>query len=85
MSPAAANRLILIDAAQIASYDGGLEVETSINAAIEMSDDPSDGAAARVSAFQTNITVLKLLKFTNWQNLASDAVGFLTLPAGTTA
>lgn len=80
ISPAAANRLVLVDAFAIAAFDGGLEIETSENAAVQMADTPTAGASPLVSAFQTNAVVLRALHFLHWIRLRSDAAAYLELP-----
>ena len=87
VSPGAGNRLILIDAAEIAHNDDGLEVESSNVASVELLDNPTNNSAtgtgtALVSAWQTGMLIVKLIRFVNWQKLRGDAVGFIELPIG---
>jgi hypothetical protein len=86
-SPAAAANLILIDAAQLAVADDGLDVALGRHVAIEMSDGPSMSSAAPtavsvVSAWQAGAAALKLTRYLSWALLRDDAVGHLALPIG---
>jgi hypothetical protein len=83
----AAQRLILVDAAELAFSDGGVEIRRSENAAIEMVDNPGGNASTPtatqvVSAFQTNAVVLRYTRYLSWKVLQDDAVAFIELPAG---
>jgi len=83
-SPAAGRNIILIDADQIATYDGGVEVAPSEDAAVEMSDAPTNNAvtgagAQLVSLFQTGAAGVRLTQTCDWRLLADDAVGFVAL------
>jgi HK97 family phage major capsid protein len=85
LSKAAANRLILIDAASLAVVDLGLEVGRSQQTSIQMLDNPTNNAATGtgttlVSAFQSNMIVLRFLRWLHWLKLLDDAVAYLELP-----
>jgi hypothetical protein len=87
VSPVAAEKLILIDAAEIAISDEGLEIAMSQQAAIEMSDNPTNNSAtptatSLVSAFQANAGVLRVVRYLSWVTLTEDAVAFVELPIG---
>ncbi|MGE3508425.1 MAG: phage major capsid protein [Vicinamibacterales bacterium] len=77
-SPAAGNRLVLIDGAQIVVSDEGMTVDKSDVAAIELDDAPS-GSGQLVAAMQTNSTFLKVLRYIDWRTVNDDAVAFLEL------
>jgi HK97 family phage major capsid protein len=80
VSPAATNRLVLVDASCLAVVDDGLTVDRSTSSAVQLSTTPSAGAAALVSAFQGNLAFLKFVRRIFWKLLASDAVAYLELP-----
>ena len=82
ISPSAAANVILIDAAEVAVSDQGLETFSSQNASIQMVDNPSTGATNVTSAFQNNMTVLKLIRYVSWALLRADAAAYLELPIG---
>jgi len=87
IAPEAGPNLILVDAAQIAISDGGLEVAVSENASVQMDDSPTMSSVTPtavnvVSAFQTNTAVLKFTRFLSWALLREDAVAFIELPIG---
>jgi HK97 family phage major capsid protein len=78
-SPAAGNKLILLDTDAMVMFDGGIEVSRSDVASIEMSDGPANNAAtgagaSLVSMFQTNTAAVKLVQVCDWKLLADDAV-----------
>ncbi len=88
LSPAAANTIILIDAAHLVVVDELLEVASSTAAAIEMSDTPMNSAATGagaqlVSGWQTNTAFVRAVRYLWWAVTAADAVAFTTttLPA----
>ena len=82
VSPAAGDRLILVDAAELAVTDGGLTVEPAYEAAVQLTDSPVNGPATLVSAFQTNSVVVRYVRYLSWVLLANDAVAFIELPIG---
>ena len=87
IAPEAGANLILIDAAQLVIHDGGLEVGSSLHAAVQMDDAPTMHAVTPtatnvVSAFQTNTAVLRCTRFLSWALLDPDAVAFIELPIG---
>jgi hypothetical protein len=53
---------LLFDASRIAANKGSIDIQRSENAAIQMMDNPVDGAAQVVSAFQTNSVFIRLLR-----------------------
>ena len=82
---AADHHLILVDASQLAVVDHGLLVESAKYASVEMSDTPANSAAAGqganlVSAFQTDVAFLRLIRYLWWTLVTDDAVGFIELP-----
>ena len=79
-SAAAGNRLVLVDAGALVVVDEGLDVQGSRQAAIQMSDAPSVGAANVVSAFQTGVALVKIQRFIHWTLLTDDAVAFTEIP-----
>jgi HK97 family phage major capsid protein len=87
LSRSAANLLVLVDAAQLAVTDLGLDVERSENATIQLLDDPTNNSAtatptALVSAYQANAVVLRFIRWVSWLKLADDAAAFIELPIG---
>ncbi len=79
ISPAAANRLILLDAAELAATDDGLEIDSAEGVSIEMVDTPTVGATTLTSAFQANAVVLRFTRFVHWAKLRDDAAGFIEI------
>ena len=79
-SAAAGNRLILLDAAELAIYDGPINVERSGVASLAMSDSPSS-PASQTSLFQTDAVGVKLEYATSWALLSDDGAAALELTA----
>ena len=71
------NLVILANAAEIfLSDEGGVSIEASREASLEMSDTPT-GAGSVVSMYQTNQIALKAERFVNWQKRRATAVSYL--------
>ena len=79
ISAAAGNRLILVDANQVAVHLGNLETEGSGEASIEMTDSPSSGSAQQTSLWQRTSVCVRLSVTATWALLADDAVSFVEL------
>jgi HK97 family phage major capsid protein len=80
-SPAASNRLILIDAACLGVFDGGLSFDVSQSATIQLNTAPADSAGQVLSSgFQQNLAFVKVLRFVDWTLAYSDAIGYVDLP-----
>ena len=82
VSRAAGARLILLDAALLGVSEAGTEVDASEHAAVQLSDSPTNGAAASVSAFQTNSQILRVVRLVDWKLATTDAISYVTLPIG---
>ena len=85
-SPAAANRIILIDASRLVVVDELLDVASSSVAAIQMDDAPTNNAATGagaqlVSGFQTNSAFVRAVRYIWWALLADNAVAFTEIAA----
>lgn len=84
-SPDSGKMIILANADDIMIADeGGLTVEGSREASIQMADNPSGNAASGtagtanlVSMFQTNSLALKLVRYVNWKKRRSTAVAYI--------
>ena len=89
LSAGAGSRLILLDAAAIAYADGGVEIDRSAQAAIQMLDNPTNSVAGTatnmVSLFQTGSTALRAVRIVNWVKAHSDAVNFIDVSVGSPA
>jgi hypothetical protein len=81
LSSAAGNRLIGIDQQRVLfADDGGIEVDSARQAAIQMDTvptDPPSAATVYVPTWQQNLVALKVLRWLNWQAL-SGAVRVVT-------
>jgi HK97 family phage major capsid protein len=84
-SPDSGKMIILANAGDILIADeGGLTVEASREASIEMTDSPTGDAAAGtagttslVSMFQENAIAMKLVRYINWKKRRSTAVAYI--------
>lgn len=79
VSPAAGNKLVLVDTGELAVSDNGLRVTASQEAAVQMTDSPTAGAAQMISGFQTNTTFLRFVRSVWWAVMRDDAVAFTTI------
>ena len=69
------NIVVLANAAEIfLADDGGVSVEMSNQATIEMSDDPENDSGAQVNMFQTNQIALRAERYINWARGRSSSV-----------
>ncbi len=84
-SPDSGKMIILANANDILmADDGGLTVDASREASIEMTDSPTGNAAAGtagttslVSMFQENSLALKLVRYINWKKRRAEAVQYI--------
>jgi HK97 family phage major capsid protein len=72
------NIVVLVNAAEIfLADDGGVSVDMSNQATIEMSDDPENDTGTQVNMFQTNQIALRAERYINWaRGRASSVVWF---------
>ena len=82
VTPAAGNRLLLVDAAELATFDDGIDVQASDISAIQMADPVTPGATSVVSGFQSGFSTVRLVQLVNWLKLRDDAAGFVALDFG---
>jgi len=69
------NIVALVNAGEIfLADDGGVSVEMSNQATIEMSDDPENDTGAQVNMFQTNQIALRAERYINWARGRSSSV-----------
>lgn len=81
-SEAAANNLIILDPAAVFYADGGLEVDYSEKAMLEMADpatNPTTAAVVFTSLWQQNLVGYRLTRFVSW-GAAPTAVKYSTMP-----
>ena len=87
VSPAASNRLILIDQARIARWQGELEIAASNIGSRRISRQPDDNPTppthtTLTSAFQCDTTVLRFVKYVSWHPIDNDHASFIELDLG---
>jgi HK97 family phage major capsid protein len=73
--------IVLIDAAEIFLNEGGIELDATDRATIEMSTSASDPVTASTvltSLWQQNLLAVKIVRFLNWQRRREGAVAYLT-------
>jgi HK97 family phage major capsid protein/HK97 family phage prohead protease len=72
--------VVLCDPTQIMlADDGGVTIDMSNQASVEMSDAPSGGATSLVSLWQNNLVGLRAERFINWRTRHSGAVQVITM------
>lgn len=84
-SPDSGHMLILAKSSDILfADDGGLEIDASREASVEMTDTPTGDAAAGtagttslVSMFQTKSVAVRAVRFINWKKRRSTAVSYI--------
>jgi hypothetical protein len=76
------DRLIALDASQILyADDGGIEVDVSNNATVQLDSAPTDptvAATVLVSLFQLNLIGLKVTRFVTWKRVQTSAVRYIS-------
>lgn len=79
-SPAtgAGQRLILAKASEILlADDGGVTIDVSREASLQMDSAPTAGATELVSLWQNNMVALRAERFINWKRRRLQAVGYI--------
>ncbi len=80
------NVVILLNPKEIfLADDGGVTVDMSNEASIEMSDDPANESGTVVSMYQTNQVALRAERFINWARGRTSAVAWLDAAAWSAA
>jgi hypothetical protein len=66
--------IALIDQAEVLlADDGGVRVDSSGEAAVQMLSDPSSSAAAQVPLWQNNLVAVRMERMINWAPVHSAA------------
>jgi len=78
-SAAALNHIIILDPEAVFYADGGLEVQYSREAALDMSDTPTSPATTIVSLWQHDLVGFRVLRFASF-GAAPDAVMYTVMP-----
>jgi hypothetical protein len=82
VSGSVGDRLIALDASQILySDDGGLDVDVSRSATVQVDSAPTDptvAATVLLSLFQLNMVGLKITRFATWKRVRAGAVYYIS-------
>jgi hypothetical protein len=70
-----------VDADRVLLAGGGVAIDVTVAASLQMDTAAATGAQSRVSTFQTGLVGLKTSRFLNWQ-AASDAVSYRIVSPG---
>jgi len=70
---------ILMDPSDILLADGGLQIDMSMEASLQMSDTPSSAASSMISLWQSNMVALRAERFIYWMKRRSTAVAVITM------
>lgn len=73
--------LILMDPSEILLADGGLQIDMSTEASLQMSDTPSSSASSMISLWQSNMVGLRAERFIYWRKRRDAAVAVITMNA----
>lgn len=72
--------IVLLDPSQILlADDGGVSIDMSTEASLQMSDSPATGAQSLVSLWQSNLIGLRAERFINWKRRYDTAVAVITM------
>lgn len=72
--------VVLVDPTNImVADDGGVQIDMSTEASLQMDDSPSAGAQSMVSLWQSNMIGLRAERFINWRRRRETAVGVITM------
>ena len=74
----AGERIILAKASEILlADDGGVTIDVSREASLQMDNAPTAGAQSLVSLWQNNMVALRAERFINWKRRRLQAVGYI--------
>jgi HK97 family phage major capsid protein len=72
------NFIVLLDPQSVAvADDGGVEIDISREATVEMSDTPTAGGASHVSLFQTGSIAIKVVRYVNWVRRQATGIAII--------
>jgi HK97 family phage major capsid protein len=72
--------VVLLDPTNIMlADDGGVSIDMSTEASLQMSDAPSDPATSTVNLWQSNMVALRAERFINWRRRRETAVQVITM------
>jgi hypothetical protein len=72
------NLVVIVNASDVfLSDDGGVSVDASREASLEMSDDPANDTGTVVSMFQTNQIAIRAERYINWAKRRAESVAYL--------
>jgi HK97 family phage major capsid protein len=80
-SASVGDRIVVLDAAEILLAEGGLEVEASNQATVEMAapaDSPPDASTVMTSLWQENLTGVMVRRYIRWQRRRAGATAFVS-------
>lgn len=78
VSASAGNQITLVEASELLLAEGGVELGSTREAALQMDSDPADGPAELVSLFQNNLLGLKAVRTIRWQMRTPAAVAYVS-------
>jgi hypothetical protein len=78
VSASAGNQITLVEASELLLAEGGVDLDSTREAALQMDSDPVDGPAELVSLFQNNLLGLKAVRTIRWQMRNPGAVAYVS-------
>jgi HK97 family phage major capsid protein len=73
-----ASYVVLVDAAEMLLADGGIELDASKHASVQLKTDPATGAQTLVNLWQKNMVGTRITRFIRWQMRRTGAVAVLS-------
>jgi HK97 family phage major capsid protein len=78
VSANAGNQITLLDAAELLLAEGGIELDATEEATIQMDSDPVDGSANMVSLYQNNLVALMATRMIRWALRTPGAAAYVS-------
>lgn len=78
-SPAEKQILLLTQDEVLMADDGGVTLDMSTEAAVQMSDTPTDGAVSLVSLWQNNLVGIRAERYINWAPRRTGSTGIILI------
>ncbi|SAK63539.1 phage-like protein [Caballeronia pedi] len=76
--PATTMLVLVLPSEILLADDGGVTLDASREASLQLDDAPTAGAATLVSLWQNNMVALRAERFINWQRRRNQAVAYIT-------
>jgi HK97 family phage major capsid protein len=78
VSASAGDQITLVDAAEILLAEGGIELDASEEATLQMDTNPATGAANMISLYQSNLSGLMAMRLIRWKLRRPGAAAYVS-------